>query len=152
MRKTLEARTEYQREYRQRKAAEKKAAKPPSFCKCGCGATAVYPFKYTTQCREAATARIYQAYLDRVKEERAAITIEAPKPRKKSKPIMTDAQQRKIDAEAAAKDRERLKTLGYGNGPVTIYRGAEVAKVAVTPIHLIPRRDFGVRESGDAFQ
>ncbi len=112
----------------------------------------VYPFKYTPKCREEATKRIYAAYLARVKEERAAPVIEAPKPRKKPAKIMTDAAQRRIDAELAAKDRERLKTLGYGNGPVTIYSGADVARIPVTPIHLIPRRDFGVRESGDAFQ
>lgn len=75
-----------------------------------------------------------------------------PKPRKKKAPIMTDHEQALIDIEAQDRDRRRLKELGYGNGPVKVYRGAEAEAIPVTPIHLIPNRDFGVRESGLTFQ
>lgn len=75
-----------------------------------------------------------------------------PNPRKVAAPIMTDYEQALIDIESQNRDRKRLKELGYGNGPVKVYSGAEAEAIPVTPIHLIPHRDFGVREAGMQFQ
>ena len=144
----------------QRGSAKKKAyriANPPICRETGCDNPIEVSRAHRCNSCKAKRAAMYESGAMREKsakqvEELADRRPPKPLPHKKPAKIMTDAQQRRIDAELAAKDRERLKSLGYGNGPVTIYRGAEAARVPVTPIHLIPRRDFGVRESGDAFQ
>ena len=144
----------------QRGSAKKKAyriANPPICRETGCDNPIEVSRAHRCNSCKAKRVAMYESGSVREKktnqqEEHLSLGLEKPIHRKKPAEIMTDAAQRRIDAELAAKDRERLKTLGYGNGPVTIYRGAEAARVPVTPIHLIPRRDFGVRESGDAFQ
>lgn len=64
------------------------------------------------------------------------------KPRPKAKPLMTDAEQRKIDADVHRKLHEKC---GYGNGHVKRYTAAEIAAIAgeITHISKVKRCSFG---------
>jgi len=59
-------------------------------------------------------------------------------PRPKAPPIMTDAEQRRIDK--AVQDRLHAK-CGYGSSPVRVYTAEEIKAIApqVTPPHLIKK-------------
>jgi hypothetical protein len=69
-----------------------------NLCRCGCGGVVVHPNKYTDACRETSQAEIYAAALERCKNR--------PKP-VKPVPIMTTAEQMRIDSEQRQREEQQ---------------------------------------------
>ena len=109
--------------------------KPPTrYCQCGCGVVVNWPVRWGPECKEEALRQQYKRQLEAANErnrqrkhgpdcqEMVIKTDYAPK--KRPKPIMTDAEQAAHDS---ALDEQLHERCGYGQGAVKHCSPQEIA-------------------------